>query len=76
MKKDTSFQTTPPSKSTTRASDAFSGLDLKTPAEPTKRLTIRIPKSLHTRIKVGSFHRGKTIADVVRDLLIKEFPDV
>lgn len=42
--------------------------------EPTKRLTIDLPKSLHKRVKQGCAEREITIADLVRDLLLREFP--
>jgi hypothetical protein len=44
-------------------------------AEPTKRLTVDIPLSLHRRMKIASATRDALMADVVRDILIKEFPD-
>lgn len=42
--------------------------------EPMKRLTIDVPASLHTRIKVGCTLRGRKIADELRELLDKHFP--
>lgn len=43
--------------------------------EPMKRLTIDVPASLHTRIKVGCTLRGRKIADEVRELLDRHFPE-
>ena len=43
-------------------------------SEPMKRLTIDVPASLHTRIKVGCTLRGRKIADELRELLDKHFP--
>ena len=43
--------------------------------EPMKRLTIDVPASLHTRIKVGCTLRGRKIADELRELLDKHFPE-
>jgi hypothetical protein len=42
--------------------------------EPTKRLTIDIPLSLHQRVKSRCALKGENMADVVRKLLEKEFP--
>lgn len=44
-------------------------------SEPTKRLTIDLPLSLHRRIKVQCATEDLVIADVVRDLLSKRFPE-
>lgn len=40
----------------------------------TARLTIDITPALRGRIKVAAFQRGKTVADMLRDLLAREFP--
>lgn len=40
----------------------------------TARLTIDITPELRGRIKVAAFRRGKTVADMLRDLLAREFP--
>ncbi len=45
-----------------------------TPAEPMKRFTLDVPLSLHARIKVACAHRGLKMADVLRELLEREFP--
>jgi hypothetical protein len=39
------------------------------------RLTIDITPELRGRIKVAAFRRGITVADMLRDLLDREFPD-
>ena len=44
------------------------------PAEPMKRFTIDVPVSLHTRIKTQCAMNGVKMADVLRDLLEREFP--
>ena len=41
----------------------------------TARLTIDVTPALRGRIKVAAFRRGITVADMVRDLLTREFPD-
>ena len=44
------------------------------PAEVMKRFTIDVPVSLHTRIKAQCALRGEKMADVIRELLDREFP--
>lgn len=44
-------------------------------AEPMKRLTIDIPLSLHQRVKSQCALRGLKMADKMRELLEKEFPE-
>ena len=41
----------------------------------TARLTIDVTPALRGRIKVAAFRRGLTVADMLRDLLAREFPD-
>lgn len=40
----------------------------------TARLTIDVTPALRGRIKVSAFQRGVTVADMMRDLLAREFP--
>ena len=40
----------------------------------TARLTIDITPDLRGRIKIAAFSRGQTVADMLRDLLAREFP--
>ncbi|MGN7709689.1 hypothetical protein [Agrobacterium radiobacter] len=40
----------------------------------TARLTIDITPELRGRIKITAFERGSTVADMLRDLLAREFP--
>jgi hypothetical protein len=40
----------------------------------TARLTIDITPALRSRIKIVAFQRGLTVADMLRDLLAREFP--
>lgn len=44
-------------------------------ADFTARLTIDVTPALRGRIKVAAFRRGITVADMLRDLLAREFPD-
>jgi hypothetical protein len=41
----------------------------------TARLTIDVTPALRGRIKVVAFSRGITVADMLRDLLAREFPE-
>jgi len=41
----------------------------------TARLTLDITPALRARIKVSAFTRGTTVADLLRALLEREFPD-
>jgi hypothetical protein len=58
-----------------------SGAEVQQPATVTasqtamKRLTIDIPADLHRRVKRECADRGVKMADVVRDLLLAEFPE-
>ena len=45
-----------------------------TPVEPMKRFTIDVSEGLHKRIKAQCALRGVKMADVIRDMLDKEFP--
>lgn len=38
------------------------------------RLTIDVTPDLRGRIKIAAFQRGVTVADMLRDLLAREFP--
>lgn len=49
----------------------------KTVAEAfTARLTIDITPELRGRIKVAAFRRGITVAVMLRELLVREFPPI
>ncbi len=41
----------------------------------TARLTTDVTPELRGRIKVAAFRRGITVAEMLRDLLTREFPD-
>ncbi len=51
--------------------------DARSPADNpyTARLTIDVTPMLRGRIKVTAFQRGLTVADMLRTLLEREFPD-
>jgi hypothetical protein len=38
------------------------------------RLTIDVTLEMRARIKIAAFKRGQTVADMLRDLLAREFP--
>ncbi|MVA32569.1 hypothetical protein [Agrobacterium vitis] len=40
----------------------------------TARLTIDVTPELRGRIKIAAFRRSVTVADMLRDLLVREFP--
>ncbi len=40
----------------------------------TARLTIDVTPNLRGRIKIAAFQRGVTVADMLRELLTREFP--
>jgi hypothetical protein len=42
--------------------------------EPLKRLTIDLPRDLHTRVKVRCAQEGTKMSDKIRELLEREFP--
>ncbi|MBB2206464.1 ribbon-helix-helix protein [Gluconacetobacter takamatsuzukensis] len=41
----------------------------------TVRLTIDVTPALRARLKVAAFQRGMTVADMLRALLAREFPE-
>jgi hypothetical protein len=54
-------------------SDRTESADRSGAVEPMKRLTIDIPLSLHQRVKSQCALKGDKMADVVRELLEKNF---
>lgn len=57
-----------------KAPDTSTGRD-ELIAAFTARLTIDITPALRGRIKVAAFRRGVTVADMLRTLLAREFPE-
>jgi hypothetical protein len=45
-----------------------------TNGEAMKRFTIDVPRALHTRIKIECARRGIKMADMMRELLERQFP--
>ena len=62
----------PSTKSTPTSPDDWV-VDRSNADEPTKRLTIDIPLSLHQRVKSQCALKGEKMADVVRNLLTTHF---
>lgn len=58
-----------------RASEAGASAPPDRPDGRTARLTIDVTPRLRARIKVAAFRRGLTVADAVRTLLEREFPE-
>ena len=42
--------------------------------EKMKRFTVDVPEELHKRVKVQCYMQGKLMADVLREVLEREFP--
>jgi hypothetical protein len=42
----------------------------------TARLTVDVTPALRGRIKIAAFQRGQTVADMLRELLAREFPEI
>jgi hypothetical protein len=74
MKKVT-FGGKPPSSSLPPAVDAWVTDRESINTEPTKRFTFDVPLSLHRRIKSQCALKDQRIADVVREILYREFPN-
>ncbi len=73
--KKVSFGAARPSKSVTANPDSWLNDRKGEGREPTKRLTIDVPVSLHKRIKSQCAAADEMMADVIRELLEKRFPD-
>jgi hypothetical protein len=46
------------------------------PKEKMSRFTIDVPESLHRRVKMQCAGRGQKMADMMRELLEREFPEM
>ena len=57
------------------AADKFVSEGEGVPVEPTKRFTIDVPESLHRRVKAQCAMGGVKMADVIRAMLEKGFPE-
>jgi hypothetical protein len=61
---DAWIKTPDPGNGTSSASDLY-----------TARLTVDITPALRGRIKIAAFQRGETVADMLRAVLAREFPE-
>ena len=57
------------------AIDAWVNNQKSPTVEPVKRFTFEVPLSLHKRIKIGCAAQDRQMADVLRELLEKHFPE-
>ncbi len=71
------FSGRPPSAATPAGADAWVADRQAAPAaEPTRRFTFDVPVALHRRIRLRCIDQDRPMADVLRDLLEREFPPV
>jgi hypothetical protein len=73
MSKKVSFGTKPSAQTDSQES-ADRWVEDRT-TEPTKRLTIDVPASLHARIKATCALRGEKMAEAIREILEEQFPE-
>ena len=76
MSKKVSFSAKPPSQSNQAAIDAWVVAPKMKGSESVKRFTFEVPLSLHKRIKMTCAAQDRQMADVLRELLEKHFPEV
>jgi hypothetical protein len=74
MTKKISFTSKPVGTTTGNADDWVANRETQD-SEPTKRLTIEVPLSLHKRMKAQCAMQNLAMADVIRELLDKRFPN-
>lgn len=54
--------------------EAWVNAEPKARAERIKRLTVDVGENLHRRIKLSCVERGQLMADVIREIMEREFP--
>jgi hypothetical protein len=59
----------------TELKHAEAALPATGPREKMSRFTIDVPESLHRRVKMQCAGRGQKMADMMRELLEREFPE-
>ena len=74
MTKKISFTSKPATSVAGNPDDWVTNRELKD-QEPTKRLTIEVPLSLHKRMKAQCAMENLAMADVIRELLDQRFPN-
>ena len=75
MSKKVSFSAKPPSHQNQADVDAWVSDQKPKPGEPVKRFTFEVPFNLHKRIKMTCAAQDRQMAEVVRELLEKHFPE-
>lgn len=60
---------------TVTALKAVEAAPAESPKEKMSRFTIDVPESLHRRVKMQCAGRGQKMADMMRELLEREFPE-
>ena len=73
--KPSSSSSSPQSVVDQAAIDAWVNNEKPEIAEPVKRFTFEVPLSLHKRIKMRCAAQDRQMADVLRELLEKHFPE-
>ncbi len=69
MNKRVSISSKPKGSTAPLVDDWVSRREISEPSEELKRLTIDVPKSLHTAIKTSCATRGTKMADEIREIL-------
>ncbi|MGL6075200.1 MAG: hypothetical protein ACRC8S_13655 [Fimbriiglobus sp.] len=75
MNKKISFSAKPPSQQNPAEVDAWVNNEKPPSTEPVKRFTFEVPLSLHKRIKMTCAAQDRQMAEVLRELLDKHFPE-
>jgi hypothetical protein len=70
-----SFPNPAPAVPDQTAIDAWVNNEKPAAIEPVKRFTFEVPLSLHKRIKMRCAAQDRQMADVLRELLDKHFPE-
>jgi hypothetical protein len=75
MNKKISFSAKPPSQQNPAEVDAWVNNEKPPSTEAVKRFTFEVPLSLHKRIKMTCAAQDRQMAEVLRELLDKHFPE-
>ena len=80
MSKDVSFSGKPPSTADERVDRAFAAIKSQVAEskiqEPSKRICVDVPQSLHSRVKIECARSELSITEVLREFLEKRFPEL
>ena len=55
--------------------DDFVSQTKSSPCERMKKVSVELPETLHRRVKATCAMRGQKVTDVVRELLLQQFPE-